>query len=47
VGGGCRRLELRLADERELPDRPRERPVDRPLPEERDDPPERERDFEL
>jgi hypothetical protein len=45
VGGACRRLvDRRELLVRELPDRPEERPVDRPEPDERDDPPERERD---
>ena len=47
VGGGClREDDFRVLLERVVPDRPRERPVDRPLPEERDLPPDRERDDE-
>ena len=46
VGGGClREVDFRVLPEREDPDRLPERPVDRPLPEERD-PPDRERDDE-
>jgi hypothetical protein len=45
--GACRRLVVvRVPLPRELLDRPVERPVDLPLPDERDDPPERDRDRE-